>query len=196
MSTRFTRRESSFGECKRIGEIVGAKAAGMLKGEEPYVPLVEASLKYHTVNLKRAVTPSPEDAASKLKAAEENFQAVIESTDDPAVVRRAQSYIEGASINLLKSSLPQDGLLQEIPIRVGLLTLNNRKIVCSPFELFSTLALRLKGKADVEMFGYVNEHCGYLADTAAYDNMEYEALFSDYAPGEGEAYIEEVLKLI
>jgi len=196
MSTRFTRRESTFDECSRIGGIVGLKVSEMLEGAGRHVPLSEVSLVYHTVNLKRVVSDSPDEAAKKYSIAENNLRKVLARTTDPSGIRKAQSYVEGASANLLRSQLPQDGQTTEIPVKVGILSLNDRKIVCSPFELFSTLALRLKEKARVEMFGYANELLGYLADADSYENMEYEALSSDFSCGEGEVYIDKVLELL
>ena len=196
MSTRFTRRESTFDECSRIGGIVGLKVSEMLEGAGRHVPLSEVSLVYHTVYLKRVVSDSPDEAAKKYSIAENNLRKVLARTTDPSGIRKAQSYVEGASANLLRSQLPQDGQTTEIPVKVGILSLNDRKIVCSPFELFSTLALRLKEKARVEMFGYANELLGYLADADSYENMEYEALSSDFSCGEGEVYIDKVLELL
>jgi len=196
MSTRFTRRESSFGECGRIGGIIGEKVLEMLSAEQQHATLENASLTYHTLSLKQAVIDDPGEAERKLRSAEENLREVMAGTDDPSLIRKAQSYVEGASINLMKSKGSQTGRLSEVSVRVGILCLNGRKIVCSPFELFSTLALLLKSRTQAEMFGYSNAYQGYLADAKAYESMEYEALFSDFAAGQGEVYIEKVLKLI
>jgi hypothetical protein len=46
------------------------------------------------------------------------------------------------------------------------------------------------------MFGYANALHGYLADRAAYEAMEYEALSSPFTSGEGECYIEELEKIL
>ena len=196
MSTRFTRRGSTLSECRRIGELAGTKVAEMLKAPDEYAPADSVSLVHHTIYMKRAIYDSPVAAERKLESARENLRAVAAATDDPSLIRKAQSVVEGATINMLKSRLAQEGCLPDIPVKTGILSLNGTRIVCSPFELFSTLAIKLKDKAGVEMFGYTNVYQGYLADCAAYDNMEYEALFSDYAAGEGEAYIGKVLEIL
>jgi len=196
MSTRFVRRESSFDECGRIGGIIGEKVLEMLTAEQQYAPLESVSLTYHNLSLKQAVMDDPYEAERKLRTTEENLRAVMAGTDDPSLIRKAQSYVEGASINLMRSRGSQAGRLSEVPVRVGILTLNGNKIVCSPFELFSTLALLLKSRTQAEMFGYANAYRGYLADVRAYESMEYEALFSDFAAGQGEVYIEKVLELL
>ena len=81
-------------------------------------------------------------------------------------------------------------------VETGILKINDVTIVCSPFELFSSLALILKEKKHVECFGYTNCLEGYLADCDAWDNLDYEALSSEFQRGEGERYIDLVSALV
>jgi hypothetical protein len=196
MSTRFTRKESSFAECERFGKIVFDAVTEHTRGADGFVPLEQVSLSYHTFFLKRADIPGCAGAEKNLAETKKNLEETRSRTADPRLIRKAESFVEGASINLLKARYKDTSAGTEIPVEAGVLVLNGKKILCSPLELFSILALRLKRRRDVELFGYANALLGYLADSAAYDAMDYEALFSEFARGEGEHYIEEVEQII
>lgn len=196
MSTRFTRRGSSFEECTRIGGIVAEKVIDMSKSPKQPQPLENATLKYHELYIKEAEIEGREPASIKLDEAVRRLEEVRTQTNDRAAVRKAESFVEGAAVNLMKAKYLQGYAASEQAVEVGILELNEKKIVCSPFELFSTLALKLKGQKHVEMFGYVNASYGYLADREAYQNLDYEAMFSAFAAGQGESYIEQATQLL
>ncbi|MDR2049246.1 MAG: neutral/alkaline non-lysosomal ceramidase N-terminal domain-containing protein [Treponema sp.] len=187
MSTRFTRTESSFAECERFGALI-RKAITETIGRGEFEALEEARLEYRSVGLMRAEVPAPEAAEQRLAGMRKNLEETKNSTADPRLVRKAESFVEGAEISLLKARYPRRG--DEISVETGLLSLNGQKILCVPLELFSSLALRRK---NLVFFGYANALLGYLADREAYDAMDYEALFSEFARGEGERYMELLL---
>jgi hypothetical protein len=202
MSTRFTRKESSFDECKRYADLVIGAINNSTNGD--FLPLEKTELRYHEIALKKAVLPDPEEAEENLKITRQTLKDVQSQTTDTAAIRKAESFVEGAEARLRKSRAAQAlSLSSETSeasahktVEAGILTINNTTIVCSPFEFFSTLALRLKQKKQVECFGYVNAYEGYLADCDAFDAMDYEALSSDFERGEGERYIELIANLV
>jgi hypothetical protein len=196
MSTRFTRTESSFAECERFGALV-KKAVMETAGQGgKFETLEEARLEYRSINLKRAEVPGLEAAEQRLAEMRKNLEETKKSAA-PHLVRKAESFVEGAEISLLKARYANPQRADEtVPVETGLLSLNGQKILCVPLELFSSLALPLKRRKNVVFFGYANALLGYLADREAYDAMDYEALFSDFARGEGERYIEQLPGLI
>jgi hypothetical protein len=190
MSTRFTRKESSFDECKRFGALVQKAITETAGRDGEFEALEEARLEYRRIELKRAEVPAPEAAEQRLAEMRKNLDETKKSTADPKLIRKAESFVEGAEISLLKARYPRRG--DDVSVETGLLTLNGQKILCVPLELFSSLALPLKRRRNVEFFGYANALLGYLADREAYNAMDYEALFSEFAKGEGEHYIEQL----
>ncbi|MDR2144486.1 MAG: neutral/alkaline non-lysosomal ceramidase N-terminal domain-containing protein, partial [Treponema sp.] len=191
MSTRFTRKGSGFAECERFGALIRDAVAELSGGG--FEALEDIRLEYHRVDLKSAKIPDRAGAEGRLAETRKNLEKVRAQTPDPGLVRKAESLVEGAEVNLLKA-LYAEPSGETIPVETGILGVNGQTIVCSPFELFSSLALGLKTPdRRLELFGYVNAVKGYLADTDAYDAMEYEALFSEFARGEGERYIEILL---
>ena len=202
MSTRFTRRESGFAECERFATIVIDALESTCKGE--FLPLEKIELRYHPFSLLLTKTPDYEEAKANLQKALQNLTDMKNQNADPASLRKAESLVEGAQIGVIKSR-SRESTANGSPcgsppagktIEAGILRINTTTVVCSPFELFSSLALTLKEKKNVECFGYVNNLEGYLADCDAWDNLDYEALFGYFARGEGERYIELVSALL
>jgi hypothetical protein len=185
MSTRFTRKESGFAECERFGALVQKAITETIGQGGEFEALEEARLEYRSVALTRVEVPAPEAAEQRLAEMRKNLEQTKKNTADPRLVRKAESFVEGAEISLIKARYPRRG--DDVSVETGLLTLNGQKILCVPLELFSSLALR---RENLVFFGYANALLGYLADREAYDAMDYEALFSEFAMGEGERYIE------
>ncbi|MDR0497338.1 MAG: neutral/alkaline non-lysosomal ceramidase N-terminal domain-containing protein [Treponema sp.] len=195
MSTRFTRRESSFAECSRYAGIIIKAIENTRKGE--FIPLEKAELRYHSLSLRRTEKPDLHQARENLHMAMENMKELKNKNADPAAIRKAVSLIEGAQMNLLKAGQEKsDKTTENIIVETGILIINETFIVCSPLELFSSLAMLLKKEKTLECFGYINCLSGYLADCDAWDNLDYEALSGDFARGEGERYIELVRALV
>jgi hypothetical protein len=215
MSTRFTRRESSFAECERMGGIAAKAITTLLETESPFEELEGIDQVFHRVYLAEAGIRDPEDAAKGLADAEKNLETV-RARGNARETRKAESFVEGARYALAKARRAGDranetaeaaraaGLAGtagggEFPVELSILRVRGQektaRILCSPMEIFSTLALGFKEKTGAEMFGYTNNYQGYLADREAYKNNDYEALLSRFAPGQGERYIEEAVSL-
>ena len=193
MSTRYTRQESSFKECSRFADMILETIEKTKKGD--FLPLHKIELKYHSISLKRAILPDTKNALANLQKAITDLKELKDKNAGTAALRKAASFVEGAQMSLLKSKAEEKTEKNKI-IETGILQINDSIIVCSPLELFSSLALILKEKKKVGCFGYINCLEGYLADTDAWDNLDYEALSSDFLRGEGERYIELVSALV
>jgi hypothetical protein len=195
MSTRFTRRESSFAECERIGSIAVAAITALAQGDTPFETLASIRAEYRSITLKEAEIQDCGAVAERLAEAKKNLEK-IRAGGMAQEIRKAESFVEGARYALRKAQAFQGVRAGETPVEAAILRVNNRTILCSPLEVFSVLALPLKEKTGIEMFGYANTYLGYLADRSAYDNGDYEALMSRFAPGEGERYIEQAASLL
>jgi uncharacterized phosphosugar-binding protein len=196
VSTRFTRRESGFAECDRFGALIARGIMRLVRSGGDIEALDRLELVYHTIRLKAAAVDDLPEGEAKLAAARKNLDAVRASSTNPGKIRKAESLVEAAFINLIKAKT-QDGRMDgDISLRTGIFSINGRKILCVPLELFSVLALKLKFRfpegtsIPAAIFGYANAVEGYLADAAAYEALDYEALSSPFARGEGERYIE------
>lgn len=213
VSTRFTRRESSFSECDRFGALIAGRimeltASGAAppdaEGEVSFPASVEAldrvELAYRHFYLKEAAVDEIAGAEAKLSAAQRRLDAVKVSSAGPGEIRSAESFVEAALINMIKAKAAGGQRAGDVDLPTGILSINGRNILCVPLEFFSVLALKLKSRfpagTPATIFGYVNALEGYLADTAAYEALDYEALSSPFAAGEGERYIELLYSLL
>ncbi|MDR2159501.1 MAG: neutral/alkaline non-lysosomal ceramidase N-terminal domain-containing protein [Treponema sp.] len=207
VSTRFIRRESSFAECDRLGALAAGRitelteAAGAAEAGAETLDRVE--LTYHRFCLSGAAVEGIAAAEAKLAAAQKRLDAVKASSAGAGEIRRIESLAEAALISVMKAKAAAGRPAGDVDFRTGILSINRRKILCVPLELFSVLALKLKSRfpaegerMPVEIFGYVNAVEGYLADAAAHGALDYEALFSPFAAGEGERYIELLCSLL
>ncbi len=195
MSTRFTRKESTFDEVNRYGNIVASKLRSLLSEAKPF-NLSDISLSYHGITLQEAEVDSVQVAAEKLAQAEKAYAQKQTETDDVTILRKAYSFVEGARMNHFRAQAFLGHTPGDFVVNVGLLHLGSVTIVCSPFELYSVLAMQLKDCYNVEMFGYTNCLLGYMADADSYDAGDYEALSSRFAKGQGEAYIQKLMDLL
>jgi hypothetical protein len=187
VSTRFTRRESSFAECDRLGTLAAGRIMELTAAAGAAEPLERVELTYHEFCLKEAAVDEADAAETKLAAARRRLDVVKSSAAGAGEIRYAESFVEAAFLNLKKAKAAGGRPAGDIALRTGILFINDKTILCVPLELFSSL--RLKSRIPVELFGYANAVKGYLADMAAYESLDYEALSSPFAAGEGERYI-------
>ncbi len=195
MSTRFTRKESTFDEVNRYGEIVASKLRSLLSEAKAF-DLSDISLSYHGITLQEAEVDSIQVAGEKLAQAEETYAQKQTETDDVTILRKAYSFVEGARMNYFRAQAFAGHTPGDFVVNVGLIRLGSLSIICSPFELYSVLAMQLKDCYNVEMFGYSNCLLGYMADADSYDAGDYEALSSRFAKGQGEVYIQKLMNLL
>jgi len=93
VSTRYTRRASSFDEAERLGRIVADGALSAARQVE-YVPTHQICVLRKRVTLPRKPPVSPESASQALRKAEEELAELKASADaSPGEVRRAESAV-------------------------------------------------------------------------------------------------------
>ena len=178
ISTRFTRRESSFAECRRMGEVTAAAVEDLLRElayEEP-APLV--GLHTH-ITLQPRQVQEEIVAWVQLEAATARWQAALDGGEDPGTVRILKSYVEGAGVNLeFAQSLSG---IREFVVPVTVFRFAGLSFATAPGEFYSTLL-----PPDITAICYANGYYRYIADKHAYDAGHYEALAAIVARGSGE----------
>jgi len=106
VSTRYTRRASSFDEAERLGRIVADGALSAARQVE-YVPTHQICVLRKRVTLPRKPPVSPESASQALRKAEEELAELKASADaSPGEVRRAESAVLAWQIVLERSRGP------------------------------------------------------------------------------------------
>ena len=188
ISTRFTRRESSFAECERMGRIAAEGIRKALEGaafQEPE-PLRGC---HGRVRLEARAVETPEAAQAQLREHTARWQAAVDAGAGAAEVRILKSYVEGAGVNL-EFARTMEGI-REFRVPVTVFRFCGMDFMTVPGELFSTL--RPEG---MSVIAYANGYYRYICDTAAYDAGYYEAMAAIVARGQGERLMEKTRELL
>lgn len=187
VSTRYTRRESTFDECVRMGRIAAEQILSVIEAV-PYKEPEPLRGIHTTVTLQARQTEPPEEAEKRLAELTAQWQAAQAEGADPATLRMLKSYVEGAGVNLQFARTMGD--IRQLHLPVTAFRLCGLDFVSVPGELFSALQ-----PPDVAVVGYANGYFRYFGGEAAYEAGHYEALAAIIARGEGERLVEQLLAL-
>ena len=184
ISTRFTRRASSFEECGRMGNLVAEAVNGLLSGLPYTAP--EPLTGIHTHVTLQAKPVLPEDTARKqLEEATARWQQAMSDGADGGTVRILKSYVEGAGVNLEFAQTLRD--IRRLNLPVTVFRFCGLDFATVPGELFSVLQPQ-----GLSVIGYANGYYRYLCPEAAYEAGYYEALAAIIAWGEAERLVQKI----
>ena len=193
ISTRFTRKDSSFEQVEIYKEYIVASIQEALKSPVYQGDFDDFSMKRYPITLPlKKVRPVKveKDALEKYEA---GLAEAISLQKDALTLRLLSTYVEGAKIAVGLAETLQG--LENISAHFTVITLQGIQIAVVPGELFSTLGVPLK-KEGIEIFGYGNGYYLYIADKKSYDQMVYEAMSSLFEKGVGELLVNEIRKSI
>ena len=192
ISTRFARRESSFEEVDRLGDLV---AASVLSGLEHAKP-INGGLRRTS---ETATLPMRErDAESEAMALRDALGAWNAVKGDPTVPeaekRRVYTRLQGARI------LREMGQLSPVTTTVDCWRLGNSLAIAAiGGEPFSSCGRLVEADSPFDvtwLVGYANGYLGYLVDAAAMEAGTYEALASPYGPGASQVVVDAAVKAL
>lgn len=188
VSTRFTRRESSFAECARMGAIVAERIHDLI-ADCTFMPPTPLKGVHTTITLAARPVESPENAEKRLEELTAQWKTAEAAGADAATIRTLKSYAEGAGLNLQFSRTMED--IRSLHLPVTAFRFCGLDFVSVPGELFSALQ-----PEEVSVIGYANGYYRYLGGEDAYEAGYYEALAAIIARGEGEKLVKEMLQLL
>lgn len=178
ISTRFTRRESSFEECARMGKVASEYVRDLLR-DKPLVDPVPLRGCHATVKLPARQVETEEAAQKQLEETIARWQQALADGADAATVRILKSYVEGAGVNL--EFARNLGDIREFSVPVTVFKFMGLSFATVPGEFYSTLL-----PENTAALCYANGYYRYLADQNAYDAGHYEALAAIARRGSGE----------
>lgn len=193
ISTRFSRRESSFAEVDRLGMVVAEAVLASLPGGRQLPPEMSESREK---SLELPVRPLlREQAAATLAAAEQAWQAAEVNTKlGEAERRRIFTEWQGAHIQQRMTDM------SPIPATITGRSLGESlDLVAVPGELFSSAGRELESQArngETWVVGYANGYVGYLADQPAHKAATYEALASPYPAATTDLVVSTAVELL
>ena len=184
ISTRFTRQESSFAECRRMAKIAAEQISAVLSTAKFQKPELLRGIQT-TVTLQARSVGTPEEAAARLEQYTAQWQAAEAEGADAATVRILKSYVEGAGVDL--EFAENMAGMKEFLLPVTLFRFGGLEFMTIPGELFSSLL-----PPGFSAITYANGYYRYIIPIEAYDAGYYESMGSIIARGEGERLIDEI----
>ena len=188
ISTRFTRRESSFAECARMAAIAAEHIRALID-EKPFEQPAPLRGLHTTLTLPARQVEPEETARKQMEEATARWKQAESAGADAATVRILKSYVEGAGVNL-EFSQTMDGI-RELHLPVTVFRFAGLQFATVPGELYSTLL-----PPETAALCYTNGYYRYIADEKAYDAGHYEALAAIVARGGGEILSDKIRQLL
>lgn len=193
ISTRFTRKSSSFEQIEIYKELIIGAIENALKAPVYQGIFDTVSMNRYPITLPIKKVRSVEAEQAALEDYERQLAASAAAGKDAITLRLLSTYVEGAKIAVGLAETLQG--IQSINAHFTIMRLQNLTIAVVPGELFSTLGVPLK-KDGIEVFGYGNGYYLYIADEHSYDEMVYEAMSSPFERGVGEFLVNEICKSV
>lgn len=180
VSTRFTRREQTFDEVDRMGNML---AGEVLKVMSSVVTESQGDLLGLVEQVKLPIRPFPpiEEIEGTLKRLEAQLQELKDSGASHGDIRVATTRVQGAAIQVELKKALEDRTHVETELQV--LKLGPMVLVGLPGEPFVRTVLDLKAKSSkpyTAAVSYANDEVGYFPDIHSFEAGTYEALSSPY----------------
>lgn len=187
ISTRFTRRESTFSECARMGQIAAEHILCAIR-DLPFTQPKPLEGIQATVSLQPRPIEPVEAAQKELQLRTAQWEAAQTAGADATTLRLLKTYVEGAWVNLEFAKSMAGISALHLPVTV--FRFAGVEFATIPGELFSTLQ-----PEGLSVIAYTNGYFRYICPEEAYDANHYEAMAAIVARGEGERLIHEIQQL-
>lgn len=187
ISTRFTRRESTFAECAHMGQLAAEHILSTL-GDSPFFPPQPLYGRHTTITLQPRPVVSVETAQTELQSCTTRWESAQARGADAATVRLLKTYAEGAWVNL-EFAKSMAGIT-ELSLPVTVFRFAGLDFATIPGELFSTLQ-----SEGLSVITYANGYFRYICPEEAYEENHYEAMAAIVARGSGERLMQEIQSL-
>jgi hypothetical protein len=180
VSTRYTRREQTFDEVQRFGNML---AGEVLKVMSNVAMESQVDLVGQVEQVKLPIRPFPpiEEAEKTLRQLETQLQELKDSGASHGDIRVATTRVQGATIQVILIKALEGR--SHIETELQLLILGPLALVGLPGEPFVRTVLDIKARSDrpyTAVVSYANDEVGYFPDRWSFESETYEALSSPY----------------
>lgn len=179
VSTRFTRRQTSFDEVNRIGQILADKVVDVLN-KKVQIHSSECISRNLKLELNIRSFDSHELMQWRLEELRNAFKEAQSSNFLQAELRRMESEIEGASASIQLSSKLRD--IASVETEVQIIRLGDLYFIGIPGEMFYESgqkindAFGMKNSTEhILMLGNTNDYIGYIVPRPYYESNSYES---------------------
>ncbi len=191
ISTRFTRKESSFNEVDRLGENLASAIKSSLENPIYKGTINKLKVKSYNLDLEIKDIDSVENAEKILYELKRKVEEAKKEGISPGDLRLIESEYEGACTNLRFAKYIDK--MDKLSIEINIIKINDWNFITIPGELFSSLGKKIKETGKNIILGYTNGYYLYFADKKSFDSKYYEASSSIIKRGQGEKIISFIL---
>ncbi len=180
VSTRFTRREQTFGEVDRMGRILAGEVLKVMQFivTQDRVPLEALEVP---VELKFRSFPGVEEAQYRVEQLQAALDELKAAGAPHGELRRAITRLEGATGQVVLARQLGGGTHGSSEVQV--LKMGDLALVGLPGEPFTGTVLQIKERSaspHTAVISYANDDQGYFPDPVSVAAETYEALISPY----------------
>lgn len=196
ISTRFTRRESTFKEVERLGTLLSDGVLQVLDKAND-VEVSQLKSKYVEVELHPREIEDSETLRKRLTDLKKNYEVALAQGVPSAELRKLDSQIEGVASSIEIGDNIRD--ISTIKSPVQLLQLGNMMFVGIPGELFAETGKEItESFEDVALLvaGNTNDQIGYIVPERYYKEANYESFMTLLEKGASEIFRDTVIKSV
>lgn len=191
ISTRFTRKESSFDEVDRLGENLANAIKSSLENPIYKGTINEVKANSYNLDLEIKDIDSVENIEKTLYKLKRKVEEANKDGISPSDLRLIESEYEGACTNLRFAKYLDK--MDKLNIEVNIIKINYWNFITIPGELFSSLGKKIKEAGKNIILGYTNGYYLYFADEKSFDSKYYEASSSIIKRGQAEKIVSFIL---
>jgi neutral ceramidase len=193
ISTRHTRRGQGFDELERLGGLMAWQADDLLSTAQP-LALAPPDIRSAVVSLERSEPIAPETLALHARRVQARMNAERQ-VGHLEQARTLETTLQGIQAAQMKAPAKEERA-RVITLSVALL--GEMAFAAVPGELYNRLGAAIKQASgqSVLLLGYTNGYVGYLPSREAYEELDYEVLMSQFAPGACERLVQTVAQLL
>jgi len=173
VSTRYTRRSSTFDEMTRLGRLVAAGIVNACESASPQ-PNLDVRAAELTVDLSGRRLPTRASAERELGRQQDRLQRLRREGAPQGDVRSAEVDVQGAQATL---RLIEGGGSGTVECRLQAIRFGDQVLIAVPGELFQGVGRRLASVSSrfaIQPIGYANGSIGYIPTEDAFDKGGYE----------------------
>ncbi len=201
VSTRFTRKSSSFAEVDRMGHILGAEIVKTAERITTFEEEINFHVKAEEIELPVRKLPLLNEATQIFQQVKKELEDAQEAKKDLGVIKKLTENLEGASVQKRFASLSKHEKLafskEKFLVPLQAVRIGDVKLIFHPFELFSEIALNIKAKnPKTIVIGYSNNWLSYIPTQYAFDENSYETYITLTTPGSYKTFEDAVIKLL
>lgn len=194
VSTRFTRRESSFSEVNRMGKKLSKYVLGTMQvGKSLPVKTIESNIIRLLLTSRKL--ENKDVISSKLSNVKKQYHLVMEKNSKLPELRSLETAIEGLKTSLvLADKLKGD---ENFETEIQIINLGKVSIVSVPGEMFYETGQKIKCEfPDVLLLGNTNDYVGYIVPEQYYNDNSYEASMTLLEKGSEEKIVKKIINIL